>query len=83
MGDGFAPCQPHLEDVATNTNQIIFSTCLKKFDFLVGRFAGATLVAVLHVEMDKAPAALRALESPVQLRDAPWVKLRSVVSPRP
>lgn len=36
-----------IRDFHYNTNQIIFSTRLKKRDFLVGRFAGATLVSVI------------------------------------
>jgi ABC-type transport system involved in multi-copper enzyme maturation permease subunit len=34
-------------DFSFNTHQILFSTPLRRFDFLVGRFAGATLVAVI------------------------------------
>jgi ABC-2 type transport system permease protein len=34
-------------DFAYNTNQILFSTPLRKFDFLVGRYAGAVLVSVV------------------------------------
>ena len=36
-----------IRDFHYNTSQIIFSTRLKKLDFLIGRFAGATLVSVI------------------------------------
>jgi len=34
-------------DFAYNTNQILFSTPLRKFDFLVGRYLGALIVSVV------------------------------------
>ena len=34
-------------DFAYNTNQILFSTPLKRFDFLVGRYLGAVMVSVI------------------------------------
>ena len=34
-------------DFSYNTHQIIFSTPLKKFDFLLGRFLGATVVSII------------------------------------
>lgn len=36
-----------IRDFHFNTSQIVFSTRLKKRDFLLGRFAGATLVSVI------------------------------------
>ena len=36
-----------IRDFNYNTYQIIFSTPLKRFDFLLGRFIGATLVSVI------------------------------------
>ena len=36
-----------LRDFSNNTYQIIFTTPLRKFDFLLGRFVGATLVSVI------------------------------------
>ena len=34
-------------DFSYNTHQILFSTPMRRFDFLLGRFAGATLVSVI------------------------------------
>ncbi len=34
-------------DFACNTQQIVFSTPIKKFDFLMGRFTGSALIAVI------------------------------------
>ncbi|HZU32125.1 MAG TPA: ABC transporter permease, partial [Candidatus Angelobacter sp.] len=36
-----------IRDFSYNTYQILFSTPLKRFDFLLGRFLGATLVSVI------------------------------------
>jgi ABC-2 type transport system permease protein len=36
-----------LRDFSNNTYQIIFTTPLRKFDFLLGRFVGATLISVI------------------------------------
>src|SRR4029077_19950340 len=36
-----------IRDFSHNTYQIIFSTPLRRFDFLLGRFIGATLISVI------------------------------------
>ncbi len=36
-------------DFANNTNQILFSTPLKRFDFLLGRYIGAVIVSVIPI----------------------------------